>query len=167
MKKTNLSIGAIIVMLIAAYFGFDLNTQKQSNPQDVVNHQNQSIQTHQPATGKSEIEAGLDQIRKAYDQKQSDVQVKASGRVKAILADDNEGSRHQKFILSLNNGLTVLVAHNIDLAPRIEGIMKGDEVEFYGEYEYSDKGGVIHWTHHDPQNRHVGGWLKHKGKIYQ
>ncbi|HCJ6793132.1 DUF3465 domain-containing protein, partial [Acinetobacter baumannii] len=26
---------------------------------------------------------------------------------------------------------------------------------------------VLHWTHHDPQNRHENGWLKHNGRIYQ
>lgn len=91
----------------------------------------------------------------------------AEGRVKAVLADDNDGSRHQKFILELSNGLTVLVAHNIDLAPRIENLKKDDVVEFYGEYEYNPKGGVIHWTHHDPQQRHIAGWLKYQGKTYQ
>lgn len=70
-------------------------------------------------------------------------------------------------ILKLENGLTVLVAHNIDLAPRVEGLRKGEIVEFYGEYEYSPKGGVIHWTHHDPQAKHVDGWLKYQGKSYQ
>ena len=85
----------------------------------------------------------------------------------ALLSDDNEGSRHQRFILELGNGQTLLVAHNIDLAPRIDRLQKGDTVEFFGEYEYTDKGGVIHWTHHDPQKRHVDGWLKHQGSTYQ
>jgi hypothetical protein len=37
----------------------------------------------------------------------------------------------------------------------------------FGEYEYSNQGGVIHWTHHDPSRRHEDGWLKHDGKTYQ
>ena len=32
---------------------------------------------------------------------ESNVQVQGSGRVKAILKEDNDGSRHQKFILIL------------------------------------------------------------------
>lgn len=106
-------------------------------------------------------------ISNAFNNRLSDVQIKSSGVVVRLLADDNKGSRHQKFILKVANNHTILVAHNIDLAPRINGISQGDRVQFYGEYEWNAKGGVIHWTHHDPNGRHVGGWLKHQGKTYQ
>ena len=98
---------------------------------------------------------------------QSDVQVRGSGTVYRVLPDDNKGSRHQKFILQLDSGQTLLVAHNIDLAPRVQGLAKGDRVEFYGEYEWNKKGGVMHWTHKDPRNHHTNGWLKHNGKVYE
>ena len=94
-------------------------------------------------------------------------QVRGSGTVVRVLSDDNDGSRHQRFILRLANGGTLLVAHNIDLAPRVGGIREGDTVEFYGEFAYNPKGGVIHWTHHDPQGRHPDGWLRHRGRTYQ
>lgn len=94
-------------------------------------------------------------------------QVVASGQVIRILSDDNEGSRHQRFILELSSGQTLLVAHNIDLAPRIPMLSIGDTVRFNGEYEADPRGGVIHWTHHDPRGRHVTGWLEHRGKRYQ
>lgn len=94
-------------------------------------------------------------------------QVSGSGTVERVLSDDNEGSRHQRFILRLSSGRTLLVAHNIDLAPRVAPLRTGDTVSFYGEYEPNDRGGVIHWTHHDPQGRHPDGWLEHKGQRYQ
>ncbi len=94
-------------------------------------------------------------------------QVQGRGMVLRILPDDNEGSRHQRFILELPSGRTVLVAHNIDLAPRIPALQTGDTVGFYGEFETNDRGGVIHWTHHDPQNRHPHGWLEHNGSRYE
>lgn len=84
-----------------------------------------------------------------------------------LLADDLKGSRHQRFILKLNTGQTLLVAHNIDLAPRIDNLSEGDEISFYGEYEWNDRGGVIHWTHYDPKGKHTAGWLVHDGKVYQ
>ncbi|MDH3636670.1 MAG: DUF3465 domain-containing protein [Gammaproteobacteria bacterium] len=106
-------------------------------------------------------------LEEAFEQRQSDLQVQGSGEIVKILADDNDGSRHQRFILRLNSGRTLLIAHNIDLAPRISSLNRGDTVEFYGEYEWNSQGGVIHWTHHDPQGVHVPGWLKHNGKTYQ
>lgn len=106
-------------------------------------------------------------IETAYNNKQSDVQVLGRGTVMRTLPDDNDGSRHQRFILELDNGQSVLIAHNIDLAPRISGLNRGDTVEFFGEYEWNSKGGVIHWTHDDPNHRHIDGWLKHRGRIYQ
>lgn len=108
-----------------------------------------------------------DSLQTAYDNRQSDLQVKGEGIVKRVLSDDLKGSRHQRFLLQLATGQTVLVAHNIDLAPRIERLRMGDKVAFHGEYEWNSKGGVIHWTHHDPRGRHVAGWLKHAGRTYQ
>ncbi|MFT4928444.1 MAG: hypothetical protein ACI8WB_004563, partial [Phenylobacterium sp.] len=104
---------------------------------------------------------GNQAVSSAYQAKRSDVQVTGSGVVVKVLSDDNKGSRHQRFIIKLSSGQTVLIAHNIDLAPKIKAIRKGDTVGFNGEYEYNAKGGVIHWTHHDPRGRHQGGWLKH------
>lgn len=105
-------------------------------------------------------------LLKAVRQRQSDVWLVAEGKVKYVLKDDNEGSRHQRFILSINPGLTVLVAHNIDLAKRVP-LRKGDSIRLRGEYEWTDKGGVLHWTHHDPGGRREGGWIEHKNQRYQ
>ena len=106
-------------------------------------------------------------VADAYQNQLSDIQVSGSGNVSSILSDDNKGSRHQRFILRLSSGQTLLVAHNIDLAPRINTLENGDEVQFFGEYEWNSNGGVIHWTHHDPGGRHIGGWLKHNGRKYE
>jgi len=106
-------------------------------------------------------------ITDAYQNRLSDIQVTGSGKISRILRDDNEGSRHQRFILRLSSGQTLLIAHNIDLAPKINTLQEGDVVQFFGEYEWNSKGGVVHWTHHDPGGRHVGGWLKHDGRKYE
>lgn len=108
-----------------------------------------------------------DSIAAAYEGQRSGVGVTGAGRVTRILGDDSLGDRHQRFILELPSGQTVLIAHNIDLAPRVEPLAAGDTVEFRGVYEWNDRGGVVHWTHHDPRGQHPGGWLRHHGRTYQ
>ncbi|SET57288.1 Protein of unknown function [Nitrosomonas marina] len=98
---------------------------------------------------------------------QSNVQVYGTGTVISILSDDLNGNRHQRFIIELKSKQTLLVAHNIDLAPRIDTLALNDQIEFFGEYEWNDQGGIIHWTHHDPDAIHVNGWLFHNNVIYQ
>jgi hypothetical protein len=97
----------------------------------------------------------------------SDMQVQGQGVVVKVLTDDNSGSRHQRFIVKLSSGQTLLVAHNIDIAERIGSLRKGDKVKFYGEYEWNGEGGVVHWTHVDPDGGHEAGWLECRGKRYQ
>jgi Protein of unknown function (DUF3465) len=103
----------------------------------------------------------------AFDEHKTGVQITGDGVVSKLLADDTDGRRHQRFILTLASGQTLLVAHNIDLAPRIESLKSGDSVAFNGVYEWNAKGGVIHWTHRDPSGQHEPGWLKHAGRTYQ
>lgn len=113
-----------------------------------------------------ESAGGAAKIGAAFENRVSNLQVEGSGLVEKVLRDDLKGSRHQRIILRISDTQTVLIAHNIDLAPRVDNIKKGDQLEFFGEYEWNYKGGVIHWTHRDPDNRHVAGWLKHQGKMY-
>ncbi len=117
-----------------------------------------------PASGYQGSDAVL---QLAYARRQGHFQIQGQGTITRLLPDDLQGGRHQRFLLLLHSGQTLLVAHNIDLAPRVDGITKGDVVEFYGEYAWNKMGGVIHWTHHDPRGHHVSGWLKYQGKRYQ
>jgi hypothetical protein len=56
--------------------------------------------------------------------------------------------------------------HNIDLAARVP-VAEADRVDFRGRYERNEKGGVVHWTHHDPRGQHSGGWIRHQGELYK
>jgi hypothetical protein len=105
-------------------------------------------------------------VEQAYAEQRSGVWVEVEGRVTRLLADDREGSQHQRFILALDSGHTVLVAHNIDLAERVP-VRQGGQVRLRGRYEWNDRGGVIHWTHHDPDGSGPGGWVRHAGALYR
>ena len=88
--------------------------------------------------------------------------VTVDAHVAKSLPDDREGSRHQRFLIELATGHSILVAHNIDLADRIP-LERGDSIRLRGQFEWNEKGGVIHWTHRDPKGQHEGGWIEHAG----
>lgn len=83
------------------------------------------------------------------------------------MADDRDGSPHQRFIIRTEGGISLLIAHNIDLAPRLDGLARGERVEVLGEYVWNDKGGLMHWTHRDPGGRHPAGYIEWRGRRYQ
>ena len=136
-----------VVVLVVAYFGWH--------------------QLAEPNIPESDARSTDSAPALEYGDWRSGQQVEGDGQVIRILSDDNEGSRHQRFIVRLENGQTLLMTHNIDIAPRVSSLKVGDSIAFFGEYEWNDKGGVIHWTHKDPQRRHVAGWIRHNGRLYQ
>jgi hypothetical protein len=89
--------------------------------------------------------AGDQVIARAFVAQRSGVQVASDGVVERVLPDDNTGSRHQRFILRLDSGHHVLVAHNIDRSQRLRALKPGD----------------------DPNGRHTAGWLTHNDQRVQ
>ena len=117
------------------------------------------------AANAANIDAGA--IVEAFGAHRNLPQVQGSGVVVKVLKDDTNGLQHQKFLLKVSDNITILIAHNIDLAPRVDDIHEGDTVSFKGEYIYTPKGGTVHWTHKDPRGNHAAGWLEHKAKKYE
>jgi hypothetical protein len=115
----------------------------------------------------SATRVGDQAIAHAFSAHASAVEVQGRGVVDRILADDAQGSRHQRFIVRLASGQTLLISHNIDIAPRLAPLHVGDVVTFRGEYIWNDQGGVVHWTHHDPSGEHEPGWLKRGDTVVQ
>ncbi|MCF8998981.1 DUF3465 domain-containing protein [Acinetobacter nectaris] len=156
-KNKNIIIFIVAILIgVFAYKSF----QKTHQPQPKTNIVYQQPQNKQNVSENQTIQ-------QAYKNHQSNVIVEGEGVVKKVLRTDNEGVRHQKLILDVGNKLTILVAHNIDLASEIPKLAAGETVKFKGEYEYNEKGGVLHWTHKDPRQKHEDGWLNVAGTIYQ
>ncbi|MBR1376029.1 MAG: DUF3465 domain-containing protein [Cardiobacteriaceae bacterium] len=157
-QKTDNMLGLllliVIIIVLSYFFVFKVNNQD-------------SIVEQQDITVHSVPSDNSDEIHRLFTQQQNNVFITGRGEVQKVLHDDNEGARHQRFILQLSNGQTLLIAHNIDLADRLPNLQKGDEVSFAGDYIYNDKGGLIHWTHKDPRGQHKDGYLMYQGKIYQ
>ncbi|MEM9148978.1 MAG: DUF3465 domain-containing protein [Cyanobacteria bacterium P01_F01_bin.3] len=111
---------------------------------------------------------GSKAVAEAYKRQQSNVIVDSvPGTVEALLPDDLEGDRHQRFVIRVSRDQTLLVVHNIDIAPRLDALRKGDRVSVKGEYEWNDRGGLIHWTHKDPRSTHEDGWIDFNNVRYE
>jgi len=91
--------------------------------------------------------------------------IEVTGFVKKLLSDDDEGARHQRFVLDIGSRRSLLIAHNIDLAKRVP-VGMGDRVHVRGMYEWNELGGLVHWTHHDPHGVEDGGYVRYRTKSY-
>ena len=163
-------ITVIIIFIFAGFLWLQDNLSiksNQNNDAQISTKTSTQVQNTPNNIQKNNHQDDSNLIATAFQNQKSNIQVQAQGKIIKLLPDDNKGSQHQKLIVQLNNSQTILIAHNIDLAPRIPDPKLNDLIEFYGEYEYSPQGGVIHWTHRDPKNKHTHGWLKYKGKTYQ
>jgi hypothetical protein len=102
-----------------------------------------------------------------FQNHQSSVEVTADGTIVRLLSDRTSSTgTHEQFIIKLSSqDLTVEVEHNISIAVRVPAAM-GDHVIVHGEYIWNPEGGLIHFTHHDPQGTHEGGFIIDGGKTY-
>ena len=118
-------------------------------------------------SSKAEVMAGK-AVADAFKNQQSDLIVESvTGTVESVLPDDLEGDRHQRFVIRVSRNQTLLVVHNIDIAPRLDDLRKGDRVSVTGEYEWNERGGLIHWTHKDPRSTHQDGWIDFNNVRYE
>ena len=102
-----------------------------------------------------------------FQNHRSYVEVTADGTVVTIFPDRSSSSGvHEQFVIRLSSGdITVDVEHNISIGKRVPVAM-GDSVVVHGEYIWNSKGGLIHFTHHDPQGTHEGGYIKDNNSTY-
>ena len=156
----------LVILLVCCALSFSACRAPTNNPLSNSNDPRTPESTvSAPAIASNSMDAGA--ITEAYGAHRNVPQVQGSGVVTKVLKDDTKGLKHQKFLLKVSDNITILIAHNIDLAPRVDDINEGDTVAFKGEYIYTPKGGTVHWTHKDPRNHHQAGWLKHNGKTYE
>lgn len=158
--KQIVMLAVVLAVAVTSYLGRETAPRPAAPPTERSSPRDPDVERTQSPLDDS-------RLRAAISQRQRDVLVQGHGEVIKLLPDDHEGSRHQRILLRLPMGGTLLVAHNIDLAPRVADVQRGDTIEFQGEYIWNDRGGVLHWTHHDPAGRHPGGWLRHAGRTYE
>lgn len=158
----------VIVLVAAGLLGLYQHFQKSETTAKPA-----SAPASVSASGSRQIEKtssgtdaqALQQIRAAQNNPDARFWTTIKGTVVKTLKDDREGSQHQRFLLDVTSDITLLVAHNIDLAERVP-VQQGSSVTIRGEYIWNNRGGVLHWTHHDPKGR-KGGWIEFNGRRYE
>lgn len=154
MQKKGNKIISLLVLIISVFFANNY-VQKQGD------NNTEEIAVNQQNTKKESFNNDISHLIKA---RASGKIITIKAKVINILPDDNKGDRHQKMIVKVGEN-TLLLAHNIDIAKRVP-VSINQWIEIKGEYEWNNKGGVIHWTHRDLRNRHENGWIKHNNKKY-
>lgn len=153
---------AVATLLLVLAAGCERADAPRSTPQTATVARPQA----ELAPGNIDDAPDLAALHQAIAERAHDRWLQGRAKVRKTLPDDNDGSRHQRFLLDVGAGRTVLVAHNIDLAPRAP-VHAGALVGFRGAFVHNDKGGVLHWTHRDPGGRRAGGWLEVGGRRYE
>lgn len=97
--------------------------------------------------------------KEAYLNRHSDIFLMVEGDVVKILSDDIDGTPHQRFIIITSTGQTLLISHNLKLAPRIP-LQPELKLRIYGEYRWNPKGGLIHKTHGSQNKGDPHGWIE-------
>lgn len=154
----------VIVLVAASLLGLYQHFQKPAtnNYTGTVSAKVSASSQKEPASGDAQAVA---QIRAAQNNSDARFWTTVQGTVVKNLRDDREGNPHQRFLLEITPGITLLVAHNIDLAKRVP-VREGSQVTVSGEYVWNNRGGILHWTHHDPRGRQ-GGWIELNGQRYE
>lgn len=170
-SKKKLSLGGLLLVVAlvlgARLLGIDLgSTHTKTTQTQAKSHADNRTQNAQQQPASAEAASQDELVRSLNANKQSGVEITVSATIIKMLPDDSEGDRHQRFLIRLDNGMTLLVAHNVDIAGHVPA-QKGDSVVIHGQYEYNEQGGVLHWTHHDPGGYHEGGWIEHAGIRYE
>jgi len=101
------------------------------------------------------------------NKKVNKVQVYAKGKIIELLADDLKPPYlHQSYIMEVENGrnpIRLVIVSNLEFE-RIP-VTIGDEVAVCGEF-LRVQGGMIHWTHYDPKNKHPHGFTILNSEVY-
>lgn len=107
-----------------------------------------------------------ERLLKAFEQGRTGVWVSGHGIVAQLIGDETvSGERHQRMVVNVSGGLDLIVRHSTERSERVP-VAQGDTVAFQGRYEWSGRGGVVGYTHQDPEQPGDGGWIRYQGTTY-
>ena len=105
---------------------------------------------------------GNEALESAFAQGRTGVWVSGHGTVVRELGGD---AQVQRFQVRINSDFSLVVQHRVGRAGRVPA-ERGDILVFHGRYEFHGAGGELGLTHADPAQPGGGGWLRHRGVVY-
>jgi hypothetical protein len=107
-----------------------------------------------------------DIIATAYQHQTSNILVEAEAKVVYVFpVIKHRELNFQEFRVELTNGHRVRIIHDLNEAEAVP-LRASDVIRFRGEFDWSDDGGLIHWTHDDPKGERGDGWIEFGGSRY-
>ncbi|HLJ66786.1 MAG TPA: DUF3465 domain-containing protein [Chloroflexota bacterium] len=107
---------------------------------------------------------GCTAVEDAFRAHRSGVWLTLGARVQRTLPDEQGTYRHQRFITVCPDGRTVLIVNDVSIGQRVP-VVDGATVGVRGQYVWNALGGLVHFTHHDPQGA-AGGWILFRSRLY-
>jgi hypothetical protein len=163
MAKTNRKQSNHLMLLATLCLTLLLHSCRSTAPPSALTDRGRTATDAELADGRGFDDT--DAIR-AQDGHLIKVEITVKAPVKKLLPDDTRGLPHQKFLIELSNGTTVLIAHDTAIAPHVP-LQAGDTPIIRGEYIWNERGGLIHFTHHPARSGHEGGFIYFNGIRYQ
>jgi hypothetical protein len=105
----------------------------------------------------------VDQLKVVMKSNDSRPQVMVTGVVSQILPEDHNGLPHQKYTLTVDGQIKLLIVSNLDFG-RVPVVI-GTKLSVCGEFKKVGQG-MVHWTHFDPHGGHPDGFTIVNGVLY-
>ena len=161
----------IATIAFSCVFSWNIAEAKTQGRQEQKQKQNQRQQEVEETTSfekpsfVDEKASDNDIIRAVNDRRRVNYVEGGSMTVTRVLPDDDDGRKHQKWMVRLSNGKTLQAVYNSDMCPEVP-IKVGDVIAMGGMFLWTNSGPMLHWLHHDPRANRPDGYVYVNGNYY-
>ncbi|WP_413944256.1 DUF3465 domain-containing protein [Bdellovibrio sp. HCB-162] len=150
------------------FSSFNSAEAKRRNRKEQIENSDQSSKEDSSSQGTQAVDNNAndsDIVRAVNEQRRVNFVEGGGMVVTKVLPDDNNGLKHQKWVVRLSNGKTMQAVYNSDMCPRVP-VKVGDVVAMGGMFLWTNTGALLHWLHHDPRGNRPDGYVYVNGKYY-
>jgi len=158
-----MKLNKLALLLVAFSFAGTATMETAQAKQRKKQHVSDSSEVSSPSSQNTLNDADI--VRAVNDQRRVNFVEGGGMEVIRVLPDDNNGLKHQKWVVRLSNGKTMQAVYNSDMCPRVP-VKVGDVVAMGGMFLWTNTGALLHWLHHDPRGNRPDGYVYLNGKYY-